>query len=118
MSTPDRGDYLHQPGRYRWFGNRGPIATDLYACEDCGAAVAVGDQRVHDRFHAILNAHGKSIAVLLNAHLTQATHDRFDVRERIASFDNWSADALAEVTDAVEVEEANAVRPAPAGGSQ
>jgi hypothetical protein len=39
------------------------------------------------------------LAVLKNAHLSAPVHDRYDAVERIDSrkFDNWSADALAEV---------------------
>lgn len=71
-------------------------------CRDCGARVA--DRAVHDRFHSILNGHATAIAVLVNTHASAPRHDRYDVRERIAKrpFDNWSADALAEVTAQID----------------
>lgn len=66
-------------------------------CSDCG--VLVEDQAVHKRFHSILSSHGWALAVLQTSHISREVHDKFDVRERIQRrrFDNWSADALAEV---------------------
>jgi hypothetical protein len=53
------------------------------ACLDCGSFIA--DQSAHTRFHSILSGHAWALAI--------------HVRERIGrkKFDNWSADALAEV---------------------
>ena len=66
-------------------------------CNDCGALVA--DMVVHDRFHSILSSHGWALAILKTHHLSAEIHDKFDIPERIDSrkFDNWSADALAQV---------------------
>ena len=71
----------------------------LLTCLDCGALVV--DQTAHTRFHSILGSHGWALAVLQTAHLSERTHDRYDVPQRIRSkhFDNWSADALAEVME-------------------
>jgi hypothetical protein len=70
-------------------------------CQDCG--VAVIDRTAHTRFHSILASHGWVLAVLKNTHLSMTTHDRYDSTERIdrRKFDNWSADALAEVMEAM-----------------
>jgi hypothetical protein len=92
-------------GRYRWTTMRTPGhgMVSAYMCEDCGAWVggvaAISDGReAHDRFHAILNDHAKAIAVLVNAHLSERTHARYDVRERVGDNpNNWFAEALAEV---------------------
>ena len=67
-------------------------------CEDCGVAVIL--KATHTRFHSILSSHGWTLAVLQNTHLSAVTHDRYDAVERIKrrTFDNWSADAFAEVT--------------------
>lgn len=69
-------------------------------CLDCGAVVV--DAEVHNRFHSILGSHAWALAVLETAHIAEHVHAKYDVVERIDSkkFDNWSADALAEVTDA------------------
>lgn len=69
----------------------------LLTCLDCGALV--NDEAAHTRFHSILGSHGWALAVLQTAHLSPRTHDRYDVPQRIRSkhFDNWSADAFAEV---------------------
>lgn len=76
------------------------VASDGSAqmCKDCGAVVI--DQRVHDRFHSILDSHAWALAVLKGAHLAPHVHDKYKVVEKINSkkFDNWSADAFAEVT--------------------
>lgn len=73
-------------------------------CLECGAMVLDRDE--HDRFHAILNHQGKAIAVLINAHLTERTHARYDVRERIGENpNNWSAEAMAEVVADIEAGE-------------
>jgi hypothetical protein len=66
-------------------------------CEDCG--VLVNDWAVHARFHSILSSHAWALAVLKTAHVGPGIHANFDVAERMdrRKFDNWSADALAEV---------------------
>jgi hypothetical protein len=66
-------------------------------CEDCG--VEVTDPKTHERFHSILSSHAWSLAVLKTAHIAAHVHDKYEVVKRIDSrkFDNWSADALAEV---------------------
>jgi hypothetical protein len=71
--------------------------TDSVICMDCG--VFVMNRAVHDRHHSIQSSWAWALAVLKTAHLTGHLHDRYDVAERIDSrtFDNWSADALAEV---------------------
>lgn len=80
--------------------------TDSVVCLDCG--VFVMDKAVHARFHSILSAHAWALAVLKIAHIAAHVHDRYDVVERIDSkkFDNWSADALAEVIAAHDQQEA------------
>ena len=64
---------------------------------DCGAQIA--DEAVHQRFHSILSSHAWALAILQTSHAGPGVHNRYDVRERIGrrKFDNWSADALAEV---------------------
>ena len=54
----------------------------------------------HNRFHSILSSWAWALAVLKTAHIAAHVHDQYDVVERIDSrkFDNWSVDALAEVT--------------------
>lgn len=71
--------------------------TDSVVCADCG--VFVMDTTAHNRFHSILSGHAWALAILRNSHIGPHVHDRYDVTERIDSkrFDNWSADALAEV---------------------
>ena len=66
-------------------------------CLDCG--VLVSDQPAHTRFHSILGGHAWALAVLKTSHISAGAHDKYNVTERINSrqFDNWSADALAEV---------------------
>lgn len=66
-------------------------------CEDCGAVVV--DTKVHDRHHSIEGSWAWALAVLKTAHVAAHVHDTYEVVERIDSrrFDNWSADALAEV---------------------
>jgi hypothetical protein len=61
--------------------------------------VLVEDQSTHKRFHSILNSHAWALAVLQTSHISREVHDAFDIRERIQRrrFDNWSADAFAEV---------------------
>jgi hypothetical protein len=73
------------------------VTDGVTACEDCGVVVAITD--AHTRFHSILSSHAWSLAVLKTAHVAGWIHDKYDVVERIDSkkFDNWSADALAEV---------------------
>ena len=71
--------------------------TDSVVCTDCG--VFVMDVAAHTRFHSILSAHAWALAVLQTSHINAATHAKFDAYQKIKSwkFDNWSADALAEV---------------------
>lgn len=68
-----------------------------WMCLDCGCFVA--DKKAHTRFHSILSSHAWSLAVLKTSHIADHLHAKYDVVERIDSkkFDNWSADALAEV---------------------
>lgn len=81
--------------RYDRFRGLGPASV----CLDCGCLVM--DQRAHTRFHSILGSHAWALAVLKTAHLAPHVHDKYDVVERIDSrrFDNWSAEALAEVME-------------------
>ena len=71
--------------------------TDTVICADCG--VFVMDVVAHTRFHSILSAHAWTLAIMKTTHIAAHVHDRYDAVERIDSrkFDNWSADALAEV---------------------
>jgi hypothetical protein len=71
----------------------------LLACTDCGALIADSMVSTHDRFHSILSSHAWTLAVLKTSHIGAGVHERYDVVERIDSrkFDNWSADALAQV---------------------
>jgi hypothetical protein len=66
-------------------------------CEDCGVVVAI--REAHTRYHSIESSWAWMLAVLKTAHVAHHIHDQYDVVERIDSrkFDNWSADALAEV---------------------
>lgn len=77
-------------------------------CLDCGAVVA--DREVHDRFHAILNDTARAVAILIVAHITASTHDRYEAYDKIQAGrnrNNWSAEALAEVAaDALATPEA------------
>lgn len=75
--------------------------TDSVVCTDCG--VFVMDVAAHTRFHSILSSHAWALAVLKTAHIAAHVHDKYEVVERIDSkrFDNWSADALAEVAGRV-----------------
>jgi hypothetical protein len=72
--------------------------TDSVVCTDCG--VFVMNVAAHNRFHSILASHAWTLAVLKTTHVAAHVHDKYDAVERIDSrkFDNWSADALAEVT--------------------
>ena len=72
--------------------------TDTVVCADCG--VFVMDVAAHTRSHSIMSSWAWMLAVLKTAHIAAHIHDQYDVVERIDSkkFDNWSADALAEVT--------------------
>ena len=71
--------------------------TDSVVCLDCG--VLVMEKAAHTRFHSILSSHAWTLAVLKISHVAAHVHDKYDTVERIDSrkFDNWSADALAEV---------------------
>lgn len=99
-------------GRYRFIGGIYPTLSQaeevvIHSCEDCGAVVRTIDKPTHDRFHAILNDQARAVAVLVNVHLSAATHDRYNVRERIGkgSGNNWSAEAFAEVAASIEAAE-------------
>lgn len=72
--------------------------ADSVVCADCG--VFVMDKTAHTRFHSILSSHAWTLAILKTSHIGAGVHDRYDAVERIdrKRFDNWSADALAEVT--------------------
>ena len=71
----------------------------LERCLDCGSLIYTEDKPAHTRFHSILSSHAWALAVLKTSHIAAHVHDKYDVVERIDSkkFDNWSADALAEV---------------------
>jgi hypothetical protein len=71
--------------------------TDTVVCLDCG--VFVMDRAAHTRFHSIMSSWAWCLAVLKTSHIGPGVHDRYDAVERIdrRRFDNWSADALAEV---------------------
>lgn len=83
------------------------VTDGVTACEDCGAVVAVttaggyraGSVEAHTRYHSIESSWAWALAILKVSHIGPDAHDRYDVIERIDSkrFDNWSADALAEV---------------------
>lgn len=79
--------------------------TDTVVCLDCGAFVM--DKAAHTRFHSIMSSWAWCLAVLKTTHIGPGVHDRYDAVERInrRKFDNWSADALAEVTQALGGEE-------------
>ena len=68
-------------------------------CLDCGAVVGRFDRDVHQRFHAILNAHARAIAVMVNQLPP-------DVRERATrgNDNNWSREAFEEVAAALSSE--------------
>ena len=71
-------------------------------CEDCGVLVA--SMEAHTRSHSIQSSWAWMLAVLKTAHVAAHIHDQYDVVERVDSrkFDNWSADALAEVVVGME----------------
>lgn len=75
-------------------------------CRDCGAIVA--DRAAHDRFHSILASHAWALAVLQVTHIAAHIHDRYEANDKINSkqFDNWSADALAEVVKDIDEQSA------------
>jgi hypothetical protein len=72
------------------------------ACLDCGVVVA--NREAHTRFHSIMSSWAWMLAVLKTSHVAAHIHDQYDVVERIdrRKFDNWSADALAEVVVGME----------------
>ncbi len=80
----------------------------VWRCLDCGAMGLAEDKPAHTRFHSILSSHAWSLAILKNRHIGAHVHDKYDVVERISSrkFDNWSADALAEVIRQIDEQEA------------
>jgi hypothetical protein len=71
--------------------------TDSVICMDCG--VFVMNKAAHTRFHSIMSSWAWALAILKTSHIAAHVHDKYDAVERIDSkkFDNWSADALAEV---------------------
>jgi len=71
--------------------------TDTVVCADCG--VFVMDKAAHTRFHSIMSSWAWTLAILKTSHIGAEVHAKFDAVQRIDSrkFDNWSADALAEV---------------------
>jgi hypothetical protein len=83
-------------------GPRYQVQDCVTVCLDCGVVVIITD--AHTRFHSILSGHAWSLAVLKTSHIAAHVHDKYDVVERIDSkkFDNWSADALAEVVAEME----------------
>ena len=76
-------------------------------CEDCGVAVFI--REAHTRYHSIESSWAWTLAVLKTAHVSADIHGKFDVVERIDSrkFDNWSADALAEVIAGHEAQDSH-----------
>jgi len=83
-------------------GPRYQVTDGVTVCLDCGVVVAVTE--AHTRHHSILSSHAWALAVLKTAHIGAMVHDQYGVVERIDSrkFDNWSADALAEVAASME----------------
>ena len=79
--------------------------TDTVVCMDCG--VFVMDKTAHTRSHSIMSSWAWALAILKTRHIGPEAHDRYDVVERIDSrrFDNWSADAFAEVARQMDVSE-------------
>lgn len=69
--------------RYEWIGPPAAQIGLLQRCQDCGALVRLDDQEHHDRFHAILNDHARALAVLVNSHISETAHGKYDVRERL-----------------------------------
>ena len=78
-------------------GPRYKVTDGVTVCLDCGVVVAVTE--AHTRFHSIMSSWAWTLAILKTSHIAAHVHDRYDTTERIGSrkFDNWSADALAEV---------------------
>lgn len=76
--------------------------TDSVVCLDCG--VFVMDVAAHTRSHSIMSSWAWMLAILKTSHIAAHIHDKYDVVGRIDSkkFDNWSADALAEVVAALD----------------
>jgi hypothetical protein len=83
-------------------GPRYEVKDGVTACLDCGVVVAITE--AHTRFHSIMSSWAWMLAVLKTSHVAAHIHDQYDVVERIdrRKFDNWSADALAEVTADME----------------
>ena len=73
------------------------MTDGVTVCEDCGVVVAITE--AHTRNHSIQSSWAWALAILKTSHIGPTVHDRYDAVERIDSkrFDNWSADALAEV---------------------
>ena len=83
-------------------GPRYQVADGVTVCLDCGVVVAITE--AHTRFHSIMSSWAWMLAVLKTAHVAAHIHAQYDVVERVDSrkFDNWSADALAEVVVGME----------------
>jgi hypothetical protein len=83
-------------------GPRYQVQDCVTVCLDCGVVVIITE--AHDRYHSIESSWAWMLAVLKTAHVAAHIHEKYDVVERIDSrkFDNWSADALAEVTAGME----------------
>jgi hypothetical protein len=80
-------------------------STDSVVCLDCG--VFVMDKAAHTRSHSIMSSWAWTLAILKTSHIGAEVHEKFDVVQRIDSrkFDNWSADALAEVIASQEAQD-------------
>jgi hypothetical protein len=90
-------------------GPRYKVTDGTTVCEDCGVVVAITG--AHTRYHSIESSWAWALAVLKTAHVAAHIHDNYDVVERIDSrkFDNWSADALAEVVAGLDQPPSGAV---------
>jgi hypothetical protein len=90
-------------------GPRYKVTDGTTVCEDCGVVVAITE--AHTRYHSIESSWAWALAVLKTAHVAAHIHDNYDVVERIDSrkFDNWSADALAEVVAGLDQPPSGAV---------
>jgi hypothetical protein len=83
----------------RYSTEHGYTPPNSHVCLDCGSLV--WDRVTHDRSHAIQGDVGRSLAMIVNAHITPAAHALFNVYEKISkgrNRNNWSGEALDEVT--------------------